>query len=154
MPKTKRRTARAPRHRAEHVIGRDQPRPEPTDAGTGRAGPARRTKRGAQPDNANAHKHGFYSDRFTRAEILRLTRHLADDLLSEIALQRVLNCRVIDYMNDAAPEQLAPLAAALATGTGRVARLMQTHRALSGANPQEDELKAVLTEILNDHADA
>lgn len=111
--------------------------------------PTPKAKRGAQAANSNAHKHGFYSDRFTRAELLRLTRHIGDDLASEIALQRILNSRLMKAIPDAAPEHLAGLAVALSTGTGRVARLMQTQRALGGANPQEEELKTILEEILD-----
>jgi hypothetical protein len=46
-------------------------------------------KRGAQPGNLNAIKHGFYSDQFRQAEKMGLSRIQQADLTNEIQLFRV-----------------------------------------------------------------
>lgn len=46
-------------------------------------------KRGAQPGNRNAIKHGFYSDQFKLAEKMSLTQIEQADLNNEIELFRV-----------------------------------------------------------------
>lgn len=105
--------------------------------------------RGAQPHNANAETHGFYSDTFTREEIKRLANTPLHDLTSEITLQRITNHRLAAAIKRTRDNLiLATLATALSNGTGRVARLIQTQLALTGQNPAEAELKAVLDDIL------
>ena len=46
-------------------------------------------KRGAQPGNRNAIKHGFYSDQFKQAEKMSLSLVQSADLTDEIQLFRV-----------------------------------------------------------------
>ncbi|MCJ7585581.1 MAG: hypothetical protein MUO30_12535 [Anaerolineales bacterium] len=46
-------------------------------------------KRGAQPGNRNAIKHGFYSDQFNQAEKMSLSLVQSADLTDEIQLFRV-----------------------------------------------------------------
>ena len=46
-------------------------------------------KRGAQPSNQNAFKHGFYSDQFKLAEKTGLNQIQGTDLTEEIKLLRV-----------------------------------------------------------------
>jgi len=53
-------------------------------------------KRGAQPGNANAIKHGFYSRRFTRLEMDDLENATLDHLMDAIVLLKVVGRRVLD----------------------------------------------------------
>jgi hypothetical protein len=97
-------------------------------------------KKGGQPANQNAVKHGFYSDQFTPEELALIAAFVQDPTVDdEIWMQRVLNRRLLQYMSAAeaqdeplALETLVKVAEALAQGTGRVARLLRDRRALSG----------------------
>lgn len=51
-------------------------------------------KRGAQPGNKNALRHGFYANKFTQDENERLDGQQATDLTAEIALMRVFMDRL------------------------------------------------------------
>jgi hypothetical protein len=83
---------------------------------------------------------GLYSDQFTEAERDLLTAFASDPTLDhEIWMERVLNRRLMVHANlkdadGAGPttDTLMKLAEALATGTGRVARLLRDKRVLSG----------------------
>jgi len=60
-------------------------------------------KKGAQPGNLNALKHGFYSRRFHKQELDDLDT-IPPGVLSEIALMRVSLRRLFEYMADEPPE--------------------------------------------------
>ncbi len=55
-------------------------------------------KRGGQPGNTNAMKHGFYSDMFKQEERRILSEIPLDDLSAEIELLRVTNRRFLDAL--------------------------------------------------------
>ena len=59
-----------------------------------------RRKRGGQPGNTNALKHGFYSRRFNKIETQDLESSNLDDLSGEIALLRVFTRRVFELAQD------------------------------------------------------
>jgi hypothetical protein len=59
-----------------------------------------RSKRGAQPGNLNALKHGFYSHAFSRSENQALQQDLLGDLAAEEHLLRVLIARVMESMQN------------------------------------------------------
>lgn len=56
-------------------------------------------KKGAQPGNKNALKHGFYADKFTAAENSRLDSQGTTDLLAEIALLRICVDRLLQELD-------------------------------------------------------
>jgi hypothetical protein len=103
---------------------------------------APKRKRGGQPGNRNAWRHGFYSDKFTPDEMSR-ARGCAErvSLDDEIWMLRILNRRLFDLIGPAtdgaqrelAVEQLVAIAHALSASTGRVTRLLYARQALDGA---------------------
>jgi hypothetical protein len=56
--------------------------------------PAKR-KRGGQPGNANALRHGFYSKYYTGAEMQSLDDHIAGELYAEMALVLQITAQMI-----------------------------------------------------------
>ena len=97
--------------------------------------PALKRKRGAQPGNSNAVKHGFYSHRFNALELKDLDTVLQDNLVDEIALVRVTIRRVFEYA-DTEAESLADWEAALNTlgaSSIRLAGLLRTQKLLTGS---------------------
>ncbi len=74
-----------------------QPHTNPEDLS-----PAR--KRGAPPGNINALKHGFYSKRFNSGELLDLLDIPEGSIHNEIAVLRVLTRRVVELMENDAPD--------------------------------------------------
>ncbi len=57
-------------------------------------------KRGGQPGNANALRHGFYSKSFTDAEMGRLDLDIEGEFIDEIALARTNAARLADLLKD------------------------------------------------------
>ena len=57
-----------------------------------------KTKRGAQPGNDNAYKHGFYSASYKADEARLLDESQASDLSAEIELIRVMNMRYLESL--------------------------------------------------------
>jgi hypothetical protein len=57
-------------------------------------------KRGGQPGNANALRHGFYSKSFTEAEMRRLDRDIEGEFIDEIALARTNASRLAELLKD------------------------------------------------------
>lgn len=55
-------------------------------------------KKGAQPGNKNALKHGFYSELLTRDEIARLNKIKDIDLDDEIKILRALTYRLVQQI--------------------------------------------------------
>jgi hypothetical protein len=128
---------------AKKTIGNDKPKAKPK-------------KEGGQPGNANAARHGFYSDLFTEAELALVAAFMDPSLNDEIAMQRVLNRRLMAHANlkDAdgagpATDLLIKLVEALAIGTGRVASLLRDRRILtsSAATQLTDAVAKILVEI-------
>jgi hypothetical protein len=86
-------------------------------------------KRGAQPGNTNALKHGFYSHRFNNLEISDLNTALSDGLTDEIALLRVIIRRVFEYADtDAQDLEPGPLPSTHWAPLHAPGRLLRTHR--------------------------
>jgi hypothetical protein len=56
----------------------------------------KKRKRGAQPNNCNAFKHGFYSDQFKQAERINLSQIKNTDLSNEIEVVRVQILRYLE----------------------------------------------------------
>ena len=98
-------------------------------------------KRGAQPGNLNALKHGYYSRALSKAQQLLLERARnipADDLSGEIALLRERLYTALE----ASPDKLDLLCEALRT----LARLAATHYHLKGSDA--DRLAGAMANVL------
>lgn len=105
-----------------------------------------RRRRGAQPGNLNALKHGFYAKHFRHDELAALAETTAQNLNGEIGLSRVAARRVLALLDDAenAQERVA-LLNAITTAAMRVASLLKTKKYLSG---ESDDMGAALQEAL------
>lgn len=111
-------------------------------------------KKGGQPANTNALKHGFYSHRFNALELKDLGTVTTDNLDDEIALMRVIIRRVFD-LADTEAKTLDDWQMALSTlgaASTRLAGMLRTQKGFSGGTSQEQLLvnlsKAI--DILND----
>jgi hypothetical protein len=103
--------------------------------------------RGAQPNNTNAVKHGFYSRQFHGLETQDLDSALLDGLEDEIALLRVIIRRVFDY-SSSAEQNLETWSTALSTlgaAATRLAHLLRTQKLLGG---EDSTSSAALSEAL------
>ena len=62
--------------------------------------PSPKRRRGAQPGNSNALRHGFYAKSFTDAEMGRLDKDIEGEFVDEIALARTNAARLADLLKD------------------------------------------------------
>ena len=118
--------------------------------------PAKR-KRGGQPGNTNAFKHGFYSKNFSLAERRSLQAANGIVLGDEIALLRVLIRRFAEQIQasqDVAPSESAHHLAVVSEAMLRLASLLRTDHMLGGSQSSTfvRQLSLVLEEITNENA--
>ena len=116
-------------------------------AATGPAGGPPPKRRGAQPGNTNALKHGFYSRRFTPLELRDVPTALATGLQDEIVLLRVAMRRVMDL--DAGDPNLVEairVMTSLGVTATRLAALLRTQQALG--LDEASELYATITRAI------
>ena len=110
-------------------------------------------KRGGQPGNLNAIKHGFYSRRFSDLERLDLDALLQDGLDSEIAMLRVATRRVFDLSQGVEDLDTASgLLGVLSMASARLASLLRV-QALLGDKQSDQTLSAIsqaLTEVMQE----
>ena len=57
-------------------------------------------KRGAQPGNGNAIRHGFYAKSFTDIEMGRIDQDIEGEFIDEIALARTNAARLAELLKD------------------------------------------------------
>jgi hypothetical protein len=112
--------------------------------------PAR--KRGGQPGNTNAFKHGFYTSSFSLAERRGLQAANGLVLGDEIDLFRVLIRRFSDQIlatQASSPTQTAQHLAVIGEAMLRLASLLRTDHVLGGAASSTfiQQLNLVLTEM-------
>lgn len=110
-------------------------------------------KRGAQPGNTNALRHGFYSGRFNSLEVSDLNTVMSDDLTGEIALLRVIIRRVFEFAGTEAADLDSWTKAlnSLGAAATRLAGLMRTQQILTGGGTDMvDILSQVIGEVAND----
>ena len=87
-------------------------------------------KRGAQPGNSNALKHGLYARYFTQTERDDLEQHEVLD--SEIDMLRVAIQRLFSRTANADEKTLTASLNALARASASLARLIEANRKMSG----------------------
>ena len=110
--------------------------------------PASTRRRGGQPGNTNALKHGFYSRAFKSGELADLDAILAEGLQDEIAMLRLTTRRVIEFINEfETPKEAVATLGALGLAATRLAGLMRTQKILAG---QEQNTSAALSQALGE----
>lgn len=95
-------------------------------------------RRGGQPGNTNAVKHGLYSRRFDPEEIEALSG-MQDGVKDEIEAVRVTLSRILEYLDtrrlysdtDMDPEDFAAIMNLVTKNAATVGRLMQIDKALN-----------------------
>ncbi len=95
--------------------------------------PSTPRKRGAQPGNTNALRHGFYSRYLRKAENEDLTLTSDTDLASEIAMLRAVTRRVLalaDGITDL--DQAMTLLSTLSASSHRLAGMIYKQRLIHG----------------------
>ena len=96
-------------------------------------------KRGGQPRNLNALKHGFYSNQFQKSELTDLEN--AGDLDEEIGMMRVVTRRLLEMARGCKDmKELIGVLNTLGLASTRVAGLMKTQKFLGGNKGKYDEL--------------
>ena len=109
-------------------------------------------RRGGQPGNQNAVKHGLYSKRFSPEEVEGLAG-MEIGLTEEIEVNRVILSRILKYIGEIDPqameiEDYVALMNLVSKNTATTSRLMQVHKALTDA--QNVGLGAQLLAALED----
>lgn len=95
--------------------------------------PAAPRRKGAQPGNANALRHGFYSNSFQFGELADLDTALNNDLQDEITMLRVITRRVMALSSgDLSLDEAINALGALGLSSTRLAGLLRTQRILNG----------------------
>lgn len=97
--------------------------------------PPESRKRGAQPGNQNALKHGLYSRNPALSQTQVLESSLAEGLESEIIMLRLLMRALYEQASSSDEEeldlqQMIKILGALGTGTVRLSKLLRTQQAL------------------------
>lgn len=114
-------------------------------------------KRGGQPGNFNALKHGFYSRRFTASEAEDLEARLCEGLSDEIAMLRVAVRRLFYIVSDAGAEdqreqdleKLMGTINTLGMGAIRIGSLLKLQHMLGA---KENDTASVISQALTDIA--
>lgn len=107
-------------------------------------------KRGGQPGNWNALKHGFYSRQFQAGETVDLENTEEWGLTSEINMLRVMTRRLFELAGGCGePQELAGTLGALGTASIRLASLMKTQKLLGG-DSEEDDVRATISQAIEE----
>ena len=112
---------------------------------------SRTRKRGAQPGNKNALKHGFYARAYKAGELSDLDEMLNTGLQDEITMIRVATRRVIDYISEFAnPSEAVMTLGALGLAATRLATLLRTQKILDGQQSTSTVLSQALAEVVRE----
>ena len=104
----------------------------------------KKRKRGGQPGNLNALKHGFYAGGMTRDEVKGLAR-IGEGLMDEINLLRVIIRRVAELANQVEQkEELLGLLDTLGSAGVRLGSMLRTQKVYFERDPDE-ELRRMVT---------
>lgn len=110
-------------------------------------------KRGAQPRNTNALRHGFYSRYLRQAELKDLDHLEPSDLASEIAMLRAVTRRVLELGDGITDlDQAMTLLNTLGATSQRLANMIYKQRLLHGDNNTAllDALNAAIADLASD----
>jgi len=117
---------------------------------------AKKRKRGGQPGNTNALKHGFYAQSFNQRELEIFSGLSLEDFQGEIDLTRVSNRRILEAMHanpDLSFDQILAGSRAISFGTALIASLSRARLQVSLAASQAHEMEKWLQDLLEEHAD-
>ena len=109
--------------------------------------PGEERKRGGQPGNSNAVKHGFYTHSFHRDESDRLDTDIQGKFDDEIALMRVLILRTSESIKDNTHISPQEYLAFLRGITLAIARLESIYRTQKEVYKAETSLEQALEEL-------
>jgi len=119
------------------------------EQGSGGSGQRAGKRRGGQPGNVNAMRHGFYSRRFRSMEVGDLETVMGDGLNGEIALMRVLIRRMFDFASGSeltSLEDWSHLLNTLGAAQTRLAGMLRTQKLLVGE--ESSDVLSALSEAL------
>ncbi len=107
-------------------------------------------KRGGQPGNLNALKHGFYSKHFQKSELKDLEE--IGDLQEEIQMMRVVTRRLLQAAKTCKDVgELSNLLNTLGLASTRVAGLMKAQKFLGGDQDNTlDVISAAIDDVLKE----
>jgi hypothetical protein len=106
-------------------------------------------RRGAQPGNMNALKHGFYSPRFNRGELTDLEQGIPYNLTDEINMLRVVIRRMLALADEGRPpEELLNILDMLGKNSQRLANLLKTNKLLESDG--SSDMSAIFKQGLSD----
>ena len=103
-------------------------------------------KRGGQPGNTNALKHGFYSRLFRQGEVTDLEEYEINGLNDEIAMLRVWTRRVMAIGQGVETlDEAVDVLGALGTASLHLSHLLRSQKALGGTTDEFEQnfLKAL-----------
>jgi hypothetical protein len=104
-------------------------------------------KRGGQPGNINALKHGFYAHKFRENESGDLDQLTLDGLESEINMLRVMTRRIFEYADELTNmDKMTDSLGALGLAASRLAGLLRTKHFIGG-DKSEEVAKAIRSAI-------
>jgi hypothetical protein len=108
-------------------------------------------KRGGQPGNFNALKHGFYSQRFTASEFEDLEARLSEGIADEIAMLRVIVRRLFNVVSEDEQdlEKLTATINTLGMAAIRIGSLLRLQHMLGA---KEDDTTSVISQALTEIA--
>lgn len=114
-----------------------------------------RRKRGAQPGNRNAYKHGFYARPFSRQEINSLD-DVQNGMADEIAMLRLLMRRIMEQAEekDGGLQETLQTLQRLSLVANRLAKLIKIHHELTGkqgaVNSHVEDVKREFSKMLDE----
>jgi len=101
----------------------------------------KKRKKGAQPGNLNALKHGFYSRQFQERELMDLEEIDAEGLENEIAMLRVMMRRLMEMVNNCDNlDQLNAVVGTLGMASSRLASMLRTESFIDKRQEIDDEI--------------
>jgi hypothetical protein len=105
-------------------------------------------RRGAQPGNFNAVKHGFYARQFLTSDIQDLKKYKFEGLSEEIKLMRVYIRRVAEsFSPDSTPAESLELLRIMTFATLCLTRLVRTQHLIC---PEDDTFASSIQKALNE----
>jgi hypothetical protein len=107
-------------------------------------------KRGGQPGNVNAYRHGYYSEHFKPDEIRDLDAYLTQGLTDEITLMRVMVKRLFQVASNAESiENQISAINAVGRASAQLAGLLRVRQILGSDDSEtSDIISQALTEAL------
>ena len=114
--------------------------------------PSPRGRRGGQPGNLNALKHGFYSKTFSRIESVDLETALSEGVVNEIAMLRVATRRLFEEAQGFEKDPLAfcDVLNALGLSAMRLASLERIFALQNGSSDVASAIALALKDITDE----